>query len=202
MILSTTIVTVLAGLAVLFGAVSRFEATRPYFKSIGMSNLVSEPVSRRMLVGTLSSIFGGFIAAVWIWVIQRQEVIGQTSLCGASSGCARALSEHSLNTIPFTNLQFGLFFVLWFSLLLFLALSVYLETDWSTNETFLTIGRLSAIIGSFIALVMLVVHLASVEEAPAICPLCLILVAANLVTLYQFHLLYNSYSDGTWNSKN
>ncbi|DAC48468.1 MAG TPA: hypothetical protein HA340_06870 [Candidatus Thalassarchaeaceae archaeon] len=202
MILSTTVVTIMAGLTVLFGAVSRFEATRPYFKSLGMSNLVSEPVSRRMLVGTISSIFGGLVSAVWIWVIQRQEVIGQTSLCAASSGCASALSEHTFNIIPFTNLQYGLFFILWFSILLFLALSVYLEPGWSSNETFLTMGRIGAIIGSLIALVMLVVHLARVEDAPALCPLCLILVAANFVTLYQFHLLYNSYSDGTWNSKN
>ncbi|MDP7659471.1 MAG: hypothetical protein QGF77_05945 [Candidatus Thalassarchaeaceae archaeon] len=202
MILSTTIATVFAGFAVLFGAVSRFEATRPYFKSFGMSNLVSEPVSRRMLVGTLSSISGGLISAVWIWIIQRQEVIGQTSLCAASSGCASALSEHAFNTIPFTNLQFGLFFVLWFSLLIFIALSIHLEPNWSTNESFLSLGRIGAIIGTLIALVMLVVHLVRVEEAPAICSLCLILVAANIVTLYQFHLLYNSHSDGTWDSKN
>ncbi|MDP6325838.1 MAG: hypothetical protein QGI36_01945 [Candidatus Thalassarchaeaceae archaeon] len=202
MILSTTVVTILSGFAVLFGAASRFEATRPYFKSLGMSNLVSEPVSRRMIVGTLYSISGGLIAAIWIWVIQRQEIIGNTSLCAPSSGCASALSEHALNIIPFTDLQFGLFFVMLFSMLLFLVLSIHLEPNWSSNERFLSFGRIGAIIGSLISLVMLVFHLVSVEGAPAICLLCLILVAANIVTLYQLQLLHNSHSDGTWNSKN
>ncbi|MBO57404.1 MAG: hypothetical protein CMA77_00175 [Euryarchaeota archaeon] len=201
MILSTTMVTVLGAAAVIFCAFSGFESARPFFKTLGMPDLVSAPVSKRILVGNLSSIFGGMIAAVWIWAIQRQEVVGQTSLCVSGSGCANALSDHTLNAIPFTNLQYGLFFVIWFCVLSFFALSIHLDHNWSKNGGFLNWGRNLSLIGSVIAIIMLVTHLGMVEESPAICPLCLIVVVANLLTLFQFHQLQNLHSDGAWTSK-
>tara|TARA_B100001750_G_C15506564_1_gene600749 strand:- start:303 stop:911 length:609 start_codon:yes stop_codon:yes gene_type:complete len=201
MILSTTIVTILAALGVIFCAVSKFESSRPFFKTLGMPDLVSAPESRRMIVGALASIFGGMISAVWIWAIQRQEVIGQTSLCAHNSGCVIALSDHTMNAIPFTNLQYGLFFVIWFCALSFFALSLHLDHNWSKNGAFLNWGRNLSLFGSLIALVMLVTHLARLDDSPALCPLCLILVAANFLTLFQFHQLCNSHSDGTWSSK-
>ncbi len=201
MILSTTIVTILGASAVVFAAFSKSDSVRPFFKTLGMPDLISGPVSKRMLVGALSSIFGGMIAAVWIWAIQRQEVVGQTSLCAASSGCASALSDHTMNSIPFTNLQYGLFFVIWFCALSFFALSIHLDHSWSKNGGFLGWGRNLSLIGSIIALIMLITHLGMVDDSPAICLLCLIVVAANFLTLFQFHRLQNLHSDGAWTSK-
>jgi hypothetical protein len=198
--MSKSVVLVIASLTVLFGAMSRMESTRPFFSTLGMGELVSAPVSRRMLVGTLASISGGMLAAVWVWVIQRQSIIGSTTLCAPSSGCAQALSSQSMNTIPFSNLDFGLFFVLMFSVLGFLALSIHLEPGWSKVGGFLSWGRTIAGISTLIALWMTITHLIMVDDSPAICPICIVLLVANIVTLMQFNLLLASHTDSSWNS--
>ncbi|MDG1541725.1 MAG: hypothetical protein P8Q39_02660 [Candidatus Thalassarchaeaceae archaeon] len=200
MVMSTSVVLVICSLTVLFGAMSRMESTRPLFSTLGMSDLVSAPVSRRMLVGTLASISGGMLAAVWVWVIQRQSIIGSTTLCESSSGCAQALSSQTMNTIPFSNLEFGLFFILMFSILGFLALSIHLEPTWSKAGGFLSWGRTIGGISTLIALWMTITHLLMVDDSPAICPICIVLLAANIVTMMQFNLLLASNSDGSWNS--
>lgn len=200
MVMSTSVVLVISSLTVLFGAMSRMESTRPFFSTLGMGELVSAPVSRRMLVGTLASISGGMLAAVWVWVIQRQSIIGSTTLCVPSSGCAQALSSQSMNTIPFSNMDFGLFFVLMFSVLGFMALSIHLEPGWSKVGGFLSWGRTIAGISTLIALWMTITHLLMVDDSPAICPICIVLLVANIVTLMQFNLLLASHTDSSWNS--
>ena len=200
MVMSTSVVLIISSLTVLFGAMSRMESTKPFFSTLGMSELVSAPVSRRMLVGTLASISGGMLAAVWVWVIQRQSIIGSTTLCAPSSGCAQALSSQSMNTIPFSNMDFGLFFVLMFSVLGFMALSIHLEPGWSKVGGFLSWGRTIAGISTLIALWMTITHLLMVDDSPAICPICIVLLVANIVTLMQFNLLLASHTDSSWDS--
>ncbi len=200
MVMSTSVVLVICSLTVLFGAMSRMESTRPLFSTLGMSDLVSAPVSRRMLVGTLASIFGGVLASVWVWVIQRQSIVGNTTLCAPSSGCAQALSSQTMNTLPFSNLDFGLFFVLMFSILAFLALTIHLEPTWSKAAGFLSWGRTIGGISTLVSVWMAITHLLMVDDSPAICPVCIILLAANVVTMMQFNLLLASHSDGSWNS--
>ncbi len=200
MVMSTSVVLVICSLTVLFGAMSRMESTRPLFSTLGMSDLVSAPVSRRMLVGTLASIFGGVLASVWVWVIQRQSIVGNTTLCAPSSGCAQALSSQTMNTLPFSNLDFGLFFVLMFSILAFLALTIHLEPTWSKAAGFLSWGRTIGGISTLVSVWMTITHLLMVDDSPAICPVCIILLAANVVTMMQFNLLLASHSDGSWNS--
>ncbi len=200
MALSTSVVLLISSLTVLFGAMSRMDSTKPLFSTLGMGNLESAPASRRMLVGTLASICGGMLAAVWVWVIQRQSIIGSTTLCESSSGCALALSSQTMNKIPFSNLDFGLFFVLMFSILGFLALSIHLEPTWSKAGGFLSWGRTIGGISTLIALWMTITHLLMVDGSPAICPICIVLLAANIVTMMQFNLLLASHSDGSWNT--
>ncbi len=200
MVMSTSVVLVICSLTVLFGAMSRMESTRPLFSTLGMSDLVSAPVSRRMLVGTLASIFGGVLASVWVWVIQRQSIVGNTTLCAPSSGCAQALSSQTMNTLPFSNLDFGLFFVLMFSILAFLALTIHLEPTWSKAAGFLSWGRTIGGISTLVSVWMTITHLLMVDDSPAICPVCIIILAANVVTMMQFNLLLASHSDGSWNS--
>lgn len=200
MVMSTSVVLVICSLTVLFGAMSRMDSTKPLFSTLGMSDLVSAPVSRRMLVGNLASIFGGMLASVWVWVIQRQSIVGSTTLCAPSSGCAQALSSQTMNTLPFSNLDFGLFFVLMFSILAFLALTIHLEPTWSKAAGFLSWGRTIGGISTLVSVWMTITHLLMVEDSPAICPVCIVLLAANVVTLMQFNLLLASHSDGSWNS--
>ncbi|MBT4060177.1 MAG: hypothetical protein HOE69_07745 [Euryarchaeota archaeon] len=201
MILSTTVVLVISGLTILFGALSRTEALRPLFSTLGLGSLVDEPISRRMIAGALGGILGGILSAVWVWVIQRQEIIGSTSLCIPGSGCVAALSQGSSNNLPFTGLEFGLFFILLFSILGWIALTLHLDPKASNALRLLSWGRILSGAGTAVAVWMTIIHLAFVDDSPAICPVCLVLLVANIVTFAQFHLLYTSHSNGSWNDK-
>lgn len=198
MILSTTIVTVLAFLGVLFGAATRFDVLKSRFESFGLSAVASMSNNSRMLLGTLTSLSGGTLVAIWAWVIQRQSVIGNSSLCAESSGCARALADSSVNIIPFTNMGYGQFYILLFSVLGFFALSVYLDPKWKGGGRFLSIGGIIAIIGTVVSMIMLVTQVAFTDGGPVLCLLCLILVASNTVTLTLFHQLNDAWVNNTF----
>jgi hypothetical protein len=200
MAISTIIVTLLSFAGVFFGLATRFDSMKPHFNSLGLSSLSEMPAGVRMLLGTLTSIFGGVLVSIWIWVIQRQTTVGVTGLCAPESGCAVALSDSAHNIIPFTNLGYGLFFILWFSILGFLALSLYLDPKLSGGGTFLSIGRLMSLGGIVIAVIMLVSQLALIEGGPVICLLCLILVASNGTTFALFHQMDGDWSSSTFES--
>ncbi|MBS72213.1 MAG: hypothetical protein CMO20_04590 [Thermoplasmata archaeon] len=189
MAISTTVVIIISALAVLLGAISKTQMAASIFSSLGASDEISNSASRRLSLGSLSSIVGGTLSAVWIWAIQRQEVVGVNSLCSPTSGCTKALSDPSFSSLPFTNLEFGLFFVLLFSIIGYLMLSVYLDPKLTSARKYIGYSKMFGLLGSLISIIMLVYHLAMVEGSPALCPLCLILVGANVVTLFQLFML-------------
>nr|AIF08708.1 hypothetical protein [uncultured marine group II/III euryarchaeote KM3_31_G10] len=200
MAISTIIVTLLSLVGVLFGLATRLDSVKPHFNSLGLSSVSEMPAGVRMLLGTLTSIAGGVLVSIWVWVIQRQTTVGVTDLCAPESGCAVALSDSAHNIIPFTNLGYGIFFILWFSIIGFLALSLYLDPKLSGGGRFLAIGRLMSLGGTVIAVVMLVSQLALIEGGPVICLLCLILVASNAITFALFHKMDEDWSSNSFES--
>lgn len=201
MAITTTIVIALSALAVLIAAVSKMEVAKSIFGMIGMGEVVDAAVSRRAVAGTLVGTAGTLLASVWVWVIQRQEIIGNTTLCTVGGGCQAALSSSSLNVVPFSSMEFGLFFILVMSVLSFFLLTIYLDHGYSSGGSFLSMGRVLSGIGALVAVWMTIVHLTQVEDSPAVCPLCLIILVGNIISLIQFHSLSVSHSDGTWNDK-
>lgn len=199
MALSTTVVTILSAFSLLVALMSKFEGMKNNFTFIGMSHLVNSGQSRRHVVGTLAALIGGLFASTWVWAIQSQEIVGTTSLCAQGSGCAVALSSYGVNTIPFTDMLYGLFFTLWFSIIAFFVLSIYLEMGWNKAEDFLTYGKWMSLFGTLIAITMLVTQQLNLEGNP-VCILFLLLLGASVLQFVLLNDLVKSHDDGSWST--
>ncbi len=184
-------------ICLLIAIASKFDGAKGIFPLVGMADLVNAGESRRLLAGSIFAVVGGLFASVWVWAIQRQEIVGTTSLCAEGSGCAIALSSHSVNTIPFTDMMYGLFFTLWFSILLFFSLSVHLEPGWKKSSDFMGYAKWMSLLGSIIAIIMLATQQLSLDGNP-ICILCLLLLAATTIQFILFSDLVKAHDDGSW----
>ena len=189
---------IVIGVVIGVGCIIPLPQARKIFNSLNQEKIVDWPNSRRMLLGLNVIIFGGLLASTWTWVIHRQLLgAGATTACTAQ-GCHTLIGDHRWNEVPLLGVEWGIFGLLAFTVLGFIAMALLFSPKEDWNRGWLKIGLVLSGLGLPAVAWLVLIELVLADGAPVICPYCTMAHIATVATFVIFLMLSRAHDGGDW----
>lgn len=172
--------------------------SRVPLKVLKLEAISEWPHTRRMLLGLNVVIFGGLLASTWTWVIHRQLLGAGASTACTVQGCHELIGDSRWNEVPLLGVEWGIFGLLAFTVLGFIALSLLFSPTEDWNRTWIKAGLVFSGLGLPAVAWLVLVELVLADSAPVICPFCTMAHIATVASFVLFLLLSRSHDGGDW----
>ncbi|PXF22955.1 MAG: hypothetical protein CXX72_02130 [Methanobacteriota archaeon] len=186
------------GVIIGIGCIIPLQQARKILGSLKQEKIVGWPHTRRMLLGLNVVIFGGLLASTWTWVIHRQLLGAGASTACTAQGCHTLIGDSRWNEVPLLGVEWGIFGLLAFTVLGFIALSLLFSPTEGWNRTWIKAGLVFSGLGLPAVAWLVLVELVLADGAPVICPFCTMAHIATVASFVLFLLLSKAHDAGDW----